>query len=161
MFKMNRAASLYVLLIGSLVIQLFALKYFRAFPDLALMTAVFAGIFFDPFEAAALGLAAGFFRSCFASGSTGLDMVIFSAAAYISSLFSLMFYRRNPLFHVIAVLAASLFVLFTQAVYFGAVYDAEISFIDVLSRNKGQIFLTAAASPIIFPLWSVLLKTEE
>jgi hypothetical protein len=160
-FKINRAALLYLLLVGSLVIQLFALKYFREFPDLALMMAVFAGIFFGPFEGAALGLASGFFRGCFASGSTGLDMVVFSAVAYVSSLFSLMFYKRNPLFHVIAVLAASLFVLFAQSVYFGSVYDAEISFMDVLARNKSQIFLTAAFSPLIFSLWSVLLKTEE
>lgn len=151
----------YLLLLFSLTVQMILLRYVTVFPDLVLMTAVFGGIFLGPFQGAALGLAGGFLRGCFSSGTIGPDMVVFSISAYLSSVFSMMFYKRNPLFHIFSVLISAVCVFMAQAVYLSYRYGADISPIAVLAASRTQIFLTALAAPLLFPLWAFALEVEE
>lgn len=159
--KMKNRLALYITLIISVAAQLLALKYFRVFPDLALMIAVFSGMFFGPFEGVVVGLFSGFLRSCFSSGTMAVDMVTFSLSAYASSIFSLMFYKRNLLFHVVSVMASAFLVFFAQALYLRYLYGVDISLASVLTETRGQVFLSALTAPFIFPIWALILRVEE
>jgi rod shape-determining protein MreD len=158
---MKNSSGAYITLVISLVAQLFALKYFRVSPDLMVMITVFSGIFLGVFEGAALGLTAGFLRGCFSSGTIGPDMFALSVSAYAAAAFSSMFYRFNPLFHVVSVILASVFVLFAQATYLSSFYGVDVSFAGVLAEYRWQIFLTALFTPFMFRLWSSILGSEE
>ena len=125
------------------------------------MVAVFAGIFFGPFEGIVLALLAGFVRGCFSSGTTGLDMVTFVIVAYASSVFSSMFYKRNLLFDMVSVLLAAVFVYAAQALFFSSLYGSDVSVMSVLGESRGQIFFTVIAVPFVFPFWCALLRIEE
>lgn len=151
----------YIILLLSLALELFALKYSRVFPELTLMFVVFAGIFFGPFEGVVLGVTAGFLRACFSSGTFGTDMIMFAFIAYVSSVFSVMFYKKNPLFHAVLVLAAFISFLSAQAIFFSAAYGTDIPVVTVLNGSRLQILFTVLTAPFIFPLWCSFLKIEE
>jgi rod shape-determining protein MreD len=158
---MRNRLGIYLTLLLSVAAQFFALKYLKLFPDLALITAVFAGIFMGPFEGVAVALIAGFARGCFSVGTVGVDMLTFPLVAYVSSLFSGMFYRRNLLFDMAAVLTAAIFIFSIQAVYISLFFGVDVSVASVLSESRAQIFFTVLAVPFVFPFWCAFLMVEE
>ncbi|HPN73307.1 MAG TPA: rod shape-determining protein MreD [Candidatus Omnitrophota bacterium] len=158
---MKNRLTAYTILIASISGQLFALKYFRFFPDLTFLYTVFFGIFYGPYEGAVMGLAAGFLRACFSVGTSGLDMFMLPVTAYVSYLFSELFYKKNPLFQVLMSLSGFVFFISAQAFFLGGVYDLDMKLTDVLSESRWQISLTVLAAPFIFPLWCGILRTGE
>ena len=158
---MKKHIWVYAVLVFSLSLQLSVLRNIRLLPDLALLVVVFTGIFFGPLEGVALGALAGFLRGCFSPGTMALNVALFPAVGYISSVISAMFYKKNPLFHVVCVLVGVLFIVSVQILYFNSMHAAEMTLRDVLLHNRIRLALTVLSAPLVFGALSWLMGLEE
>lgn len=158
---MKNTIKIYIALVITLSIQLLASRYSKIFPDLSLMLVVFGGIFFGFLEGVALGIVTGFLRGCFSSGAMAPQVISLGVVAYMSSMFSSMFYRKNPFFHALSILVACLLVVFVQIVHLRTSYSSDISFLEFTVANKWRVFYTVLTGPLIFQFWFFLFRTEE
>jgi rod shape-determining protein MreD len=151
---------LYVFILFSVLLQVYALRHMPVFPDIILLVVVFSGIFFGRLEGALAGLAAGFLRGCLSVGTLPVDLVVFPLAGYASSVLSSFFYRRNPAFQIFAASAGIFLVVSFHTMYFNAA-GASLSMPHVFLKSWKTLAATVLLSPFIFAILVTLLRLEE
>ena len=157
---MKKRLRLYSLIFASVLVQVFALRYIPIFPDIILLIVVFSGIFFGPAEGAVAGLVAGFMRGCFSAGTFPVDLVVFPLVGYLSSMLSVLFYKRNPAFQLFAAAVGMFLVVSFHTLYFNAV-GGGLSLSSVFIKSWKYLAVTVFISPFIFAILGTLLQLEE
>lgn len=158
---MSRLLWLYALLLVSVVAQSVLFRFVVWFPDLILLTVVFAGIFRRLDEAVVLGVVAGFLRNCFSVQPLFLDIFLFPLVGIISFLLGGMFYRRNPVVQIFTSLVCMAMVVAAHLLYFNLAMGNDIAIVPVFIRSKGVIAVTALFSPLFFAIFKGLQLQEE
>ena len=152
---------LYGILIFFVLLQVYAMKYFRAFPDIILLVVVFTGIFRGTSEGALLGLLAGFLRGCFSSSTFGVDIFLFPAVGGISSLLAKLFYNQNPTVQMFTASVAFFTLIFVHTVYLNNLTASEVSVSMMFLGSWKQFLLTIITVPFLFSGLRIMLGMEE
>ena len=152
---------LYFSLIIVVLIQAMLMRRIFWFPDLVLLTVVFAGIFRGNLEGVCTGFVAGFLRGCFSVNMLGLDIFLFPFIGIMSAMMPRMFYRQNPAAQMFTVLITMVTAITAHTLYLNFVGGNDITVSSVLLRSWKCLAVTIMVSPLFFMFLKSLLRMEE
>ena len=152
---------LYALLVVSVLIQAYSLKFFSVFPDVIILLTVFTGMFFGAGEGLILGIFAGLLRGSFSQGTILIDVVVFPIVGLLSSVLAKMFYHKNPAFQIFTALVSVFVVVSFQTVYLNYTGGNDIELFYVFFKSWPSLLLTILGAPVFFALVETLIKPED
>jgi len=158
---MKKRLYLYGILVLSVFLQVYAMKYLGVFPDGILLVVVFTGIFAGSSEGAVLGLVAGLLRGSFSPSTLGVDILLFPAVGAVSSLLARLFYRQNPTVQMFTAAVAFFLVVFVQTTYLNNLTGNEVSVFAMLLGSWKQFLLTVITVPFMFAGLRAVLGFKE
>jgi len=158
---MREKLNLLIFLLGCVFVQIFLGRNFSFFPEIIVLTVVFAGIFFGANFAAWFGAIAGFLRGCFSSGPLFLDVFLFFAIGIISSFLANKFYRYSPVVQALIAALATFVIILGHTLYFNFVCGSSVNILSLAAENWKMVGITIFFSPIFFAGVKKIVKIQE
>ncbi len=147
---MRKKLNLFIFLLGCIFVQIFLGRNFSFFPEVIVLTVVFAGIFFGANFAAWFGAIAGFLRGCFSCAPLFLDVFLFFAIGILSSFLANKFYKYSPAVQAFISALAMFVIILGHTLYFNFVCGSSVNILSLAAENWKMIGITILFSPIFF-----------
>jgi rod shape-determining protein MreD len=161
MTPMRTRATLFIVLVTSVVAQVSFMRHTEAFPDIVLLVVVFTGIFRGRAEALAIGFLAGVLRGCFSVDTMAVDIFIFPLVGAFSSMLGGMVYRQNLAVQMFTVIAAIILLVTAHTAYLDLLAGGDIGIFSVFLRSWKALSVTVVAAPFFFAFLKWLLKLDR
>ena len=158
---MRRGILLYLLLVLSVLFQISVLKGASWCPDMILLIAMFAAIFYDTARGVIFCFTVGCLRGLLSVYTLPVDMAVFPLLALIAAVISRVFYRQNPVTYVLVVSIAIFSLIISHVVYFDLVSNISADIGSVLFGSWKTIASTILVSPLLFPLLNKLMEARS